>query len=168
MSSLPVGTTVKLEGLSSAEYNGKKGIIAVTAPDIAARGRVAVIVDGATLSFKRANVRRYFPSDDSDESDDDPPGPAAVSRAGVRRFALATRRRRDSASKIVRNLSYQSAEIGKVADMLASVLLAASSISMRSPGIPAIAPRRRDLSLQPSCSLVRFAHSQQLRKNRHP
>jgi hypothetical protein len=40
-----------------------------------------------------------------------------VSRAGVRRFALATRRRRDSASKIVRNLSYQSAESGKVADI---------------------------------------------------
>ena len=72
MSSLPVGTTVKLEGLSSAEYNGKKGIIATTAPDVVARGRVAVIVDGATLSFKRANVRRHFPSDDSDESDEAP------------------------------------------------------------------------------------------------
>ena len=79
MSSLPVGTTVKLEGLSSAEYNGKKGRVAVTAQDVIARGRVAVIVDGATLSFKRANVRRYFPSDDSDESDEEdeaaPPPP---------------------------------------------------------------------------------------------
>ena len=71
MSSLPVGTTVKLEGLSSAEYNGKKGRVAVTAQDVIARGRIAVIVDGATLSFKRANVRRYFPSDDSDESEED-------------------------------------------------------------------------------------------------
>ncbi len=46
MSSLPVGTTVKLEGLSSAEYNGKKGRVAVTAEEMAARGRIAVIVDG--------------------------------------------------------------------------------------------------------------------------
>ena len=72
MSSLPVGTTVKLEGLSSAEYNGKKGRVAVTAqemtaPDVMARGRVAVIVDGRTLSFKlarqrpAANVRPPFP-----------------------------------------------------------------------------------------------------------
>ena len=92
----------------------------------------------------------------------DPPGPAAVSRAGVRRFALATRRRRDSASKIVRNLSYQSAESGKVADiLLASVLLAASSISMRSPCYCTTPPRS---IVATSCSLVRFAHSQQLRK----
>ena len=89
MSSLPVGTTVKLEGLSSAEYNGKKGIIAVTAPDIAARGRVAVIVDGATLSFKRANVRRYFPSDDSDESDEeDEAAPPPPKRAAGGTFVL--------------------------------------------------------------------------------
>ena len=60
MSSLPVGTTVQLTGLSSKEYNGKKGRVAVTAEEMAARGRIAVIVDGATLSFKRANVRRYF------------------------------------------------------------------------------------------------------------
>ena len=69
---LPVGTAVKLEGLSNADYNGKKGIIAVPAPDLVARGRVAVIVDGVTLSFKIANVRRHFPSDDSDESDEAP------------------------------------------------------------------------------------------------
>ena len=72
MASLPVGTAVKLQGLSNADYNGKKGIIAVTAPDVLARGRVAVIVDGTTLSFKRANVRRHYPSDDSDESDEAP------------------------------------------------------------------------------------------------
>ena len=72
MASLPVGTAVKLQGLSNADYNGKKGIIAVTAPDLAERGRVAVIVDGKTLSFKRVNVRRHFPSDDSDESDEAP------------------------------------------------------------------------------------------------
>ena len=72
MASLPVGTAVKLQGLSNADYNGKKGIIAVTAPDLAERGRVAVIVDGKTLSFKRANVRRHYPSDDTDESDEAP------------------------------------------------------------------------------------------------
>ena len=49
MSSLPVGTTVQLTGLSSKEYNGKKGRVAVTAEEMAARGRIAVIVDGATL-----------------------------------------------------------------------------------------------------------------------
>ena len=69
---LPVGTEVKLEGLSNADYNGKRGRIAVPAPDLVARGRVAVIVDGVTLSFKRANVRRHYPSDDSDESDEAP------------------------------------------------------------------------------------------------
>ena len=72
MASLPVGTAVKLQGLANADYNGKKGIIAVTASDLAERGRVAVIVDGKTLSFKRANVRRHYPSDDSDESDEAP------------------------------------------------------------------------------------------------
>ena len=69
---LPVGTAVKLEGLSNADYNGKRGCIAVPAPDLVARGRVAVIVDGVTLSFKCVNVRRYFPSDDTDESDEAP------------------------------------------------------------------------------------------------
>ena len=95
MASLPVGTAVKLQGLSNADYNGKKGIIAVTAEDVAARGRIAVIVDGKTLSFKRANVRRHYPSDDSDESDeapgsDDeapPPPKRAKSAGGV--FALS-------------------------------------------------------------------------------
>ena len=43
---LPVGTEVKLEGLSNADYNVKRGRIAVPAPDLVARGRVAVIVDG--------------------------------------------------------------------------------------------------------------------------
>ena len=88
MSSLPVGTTVKLEGLSSAEYNGKKGIIAVTAQDVLSRGRVAVIVGGVTLSFKRANVRRYFPSDDSDESEDEVAPPPKRAKAAGGTFAL--------------------------------------------------------------------------------
>ena len=96
MASLPVGTAVKLQGLSNADYNGKKGIIAVTAPDLAERGRVAVIVDGKTLSFKRVNVRRHFPSDDSDESDeapgsDDeaPPPPKRAKSAAGGVFALS-------------------------------------------------------------------------------
>ena len=89
---LPIGTEVKLEGLSNAAYNGKRGRITVTAPDLMARDRVAVIVDGNTLSFKRANVRRYFPSDDSDESDEEeesapPPPKRAKSAGGV--FALS-------------------------------------------------------------------------------
>ena len=96
MASLPVGTAVKLQGLSNADYNGKKGIIAVTAEDVAARGRIAVIVDGKTLSFKRANVRRHYPSDDSDESDeapgsDDeaPPPPKRAKSAAGGVFALS-------------------------------------------------------------------------------
>ena len=96
MASLPVGTAVKLQGLANADYNGKKGIIAVTASDLAERGRVAVIVDGKTLSFKRANVRRHFPSDDSDESDeapgsDDeaPPPPKRAKSAAGGVFALS-------------------------------------------------------------------------------
>ena len=93
---LPVGTEVKLAGLSNAEYNGKRGRIAVTAPDLMARDRVAVIVDGKTLSFKRANVRRYFPSDDSDESDEAPgsdgeapPPPKRAKSAAGGVFALS-------------------------------------------------------------------------------
>ena len=96
MASLPVGTAVKLQGLSNADYNGKKGIIAVTAKELADRGRVAVIVDGTTLSFKRVNVRRHFPSDDSDESDeapgsDDeaPPPPKRAKSAAGGVFALS-------------------------------------------------------------------------------
>ena len=90
---LPVGTEVKLEGLSNAAYNGKRGRITVTAPDLMARDRVAVIVDGNTLSFKRANVRRYFPSDDSDESDEEeesgPPPPKRAKSAAGGVFALS-------------------------------------------------------------------------------
>ena len=93
---LPVGTEVKLAGLSNAEYNGKRGRITVTAPDLMARDRVAVIVDGTTMSFKRANVRRHYPSDDSDESDeapgsDDeaPPPPKRAKSAAGGVFALS-------------------------------------------------------------------------------
>ena len=90
---LQIGTEVKLEGLSNADYNGKRGRIAVTAPDVMARDRVAVIVDGNTLSFKRANVRRYFPSDDSDESDEEeesaPPPPKRAKSAAGGVFALS-------------------------------------------------------------------------------
>ena len=90
---LPVGSEVKLEGLSNAEYNGKRGRISVTAPDLMARDRVAVVVDGKTLSFKRKNVRRYFPSDDSDESDEEeesaPPPPKRAKSAAGGVFALS-------------------------------------------------------------------------------
>jgi hypothetical protein len=93
MSSLPVGTDVQLTGLSSKEYNGKKGRVAVTSQEMAARGRLAVIVDGATLSFKRENVRRYFPSDDSDESEEEevaPPPPKRAAAGGVFTLTILT------------------------------------------------------------------------------
>ena len=100
MSSLPVGTTVKLEGLSSAEYNGKKGRVAVTAQDVIARGRIAVIVDGATLSFKRANVRRYFPSDDSDESDESDEAPGSDGEAARPEFSPIRKRAKSAAGGV--------------------------------------------------------------------
>ena len=96
---LPVGTEVKLEGLSNADYNGKRGRIAVPAPDLVARGRVAVIVDGTTLSFKIANVRRYFPSDDTDESDEsDESDEAPGSDGEAARPSFSPIRKRKSAS----------------------------------------------------------------------
>ena len=79
MASLPVGTAVKLHGLSNADYNGKKGIIAVTASDLAERGRVAVIVDGTTLSFNSPPRRHsddevglLFPPQEALEDDEHP------------------------------------------------------------------------------------------------
>ena len=56
MSSLPVGTAVKLQGLSNADYNGKKGIIAVTAKELADRGRVAVIATAQHCEGAKGNM----------------------------------------------------------------------------------------------------------------
>ena len=69
------------------------GALGLTVPGLSPGDRVAVIVDGNTLSFKRANVRRYFPSDDSDESDEEeesaPPPPKRAKSAAGGVFALS-------------------------------------------------------------------------------
>ena len=53
---LPVGTEVKLEGLSNAAYNGKRGRITVTAPDLMARDRVAVIASAQHCEGAKGNM----------------------------------------------------------------------------------------------------------------
>ena len=52
---LSLGAAVELVGLSNAEFNGRRGVVAAPPADLAA-GRVAVTVDGRTLSLKRENV----------------------------------------------------------------------------------------------------------------
>ena len=52
----PVGAAVELVGLSDAEYNGRRGVVAETPPELVARERVLVAVGDRTLSLKRRNV----------------------------------------------------------------------------------------------------------------
>ena len=52
---LSLGAAVELVGLSNAEFNGRRGVVAPPPADLAA-GRIAVTVDGRTLSLKRENV----------------------------------------------------------------------------------------------------------------
>jgi DNA ligase-1 len=52
---LSLGAAVELVGLSNAEFNGRRGVVAAPPADLAA-GRIAVDVDGRTLSLKRENV----------------------------------------------------------------------------------------------------------------
>ena len=57
----PVGAVVELQGLASAAFNGRRGVVTTTPPDVAAVGRVAVVIDGRSIAIKRANV--IFASD---------------------------------------------------------------------------------------------------------
>jgi hypothetical protein len=52
----PVGAAVELVGLSDAEFNGRRGVVAETPPELVARERVLVTVDNRTVSLKRRNV----------------------------------------------------------------------------------------------------------------
>ena len=52
---LSLGAAVELVGLSNAEFNGRRGVVAAPPADLAA-GHVAVTVDGRTLSLQRENV----------------------------------------------------------------------------------------------------------------
>jgi len=52
----PVGAFVELQGLASAAFNGRRGVVTATPPDVAAKGRVAVVIDGRSIAIKRANV----------------------------------------------------------------------------------------------------------------
>ena len=57
----PVGAVVELQGLASAAFNGRRGVVTTTPPDVAALGRVVVVIDGRSIAIKRANV--IFASD---------------------------------------------------------------------------------------------------------
>ena len=53
-----VGATVELHGLvSNPSANGRRVVIVQTPPDVAARGRISVNLDGAVRAVKRENVR---------------------------------------------------------------------------------------------------------------
>ena len=54
--SLPVGTAVELTGLSNDAFNGRRGIVTETPPEVRQAGRVAVIVDGQAIALKRENL----------------------------------------------------------------------------------------------------------------
>ena len=53
-----VGATVQLHGLvSNPAANGRRVVVVQTPPDVAARGRISVNLDGAVRAVKRENVR---------------------------------------------------------------------------------------------------------------
>ena len=53
-----VGATVELHGLvSKPAANGRRVVVVQTPPDVAARGRISVNLDGAVRAVKRENVR---------------------------------------------------------------------------------------------------------------
>ena len=53
-----VGATVELHGLvSNPSANGRRVVIVQTPPDVAARGRISVNLDGNVRAVKRENVR---------------------------------------------------------------------------------------------------------------
>ncbi len=54
--SSPVGTAVKLTGLSNGAFNGRRGVVAETSPEMRRKGRVKVIVDGRAISVKGENL----------------------------------------------------------------------------------------------------------------
>ena len=56
---LPVGAAVELMGLANGTFNGRRGIVAETPPDVRQAGRIAVIyviVDGQTIALRRENL----------------------------------------------------------------------------------------------------------------
>ena len=53
-----VGATVELHGLvSNPAANGRRVVVVQTPPDVSARGRISVNLDGAVRAVKRENVR---------------------------------------------------------------------------------------------------------------
>ena len=77
---LSLGAAVELVGLSNAEFNGRRGVVAAPPADLAA-GRIAVTVDGRTLALKRENVvaaRSASPPRAAPASSAAPPAPAPV------------------------------------------------------------------------------------------
>ena len=47
---------IKLTGLSNGAFNGRRGIVAETSPEMRRKGRVKVIVDGRDISVKGENL----------------------------------------------------------------------------------------------------------------
>ncbi|CAH0372291.1 unnamed protein product [Pelagomonas calceolata] len=72
---LAVGAAVELVGLSDAEYNGRRGVVAETPPELVARERVLVAVGDRTLSLKRRNVVAARPASPAPQPTPPPPPP---------------------------------------------------------------------------------------------
>ena len=61
-----IGATVELQGLvSNPAANGRRVVVVQTPPDVAARGRISVNLDGVVRAVKRENVRAVPGSDPS-------------------------------------------------------------------------------------------------------
>jgi len=77
--SLAVGAAVEIVGVSNAEFNGRRGVIAETPPELVARERVLVAVGDRTLSLKRRNVVAEGPASPALQPTPPPPTPTKTS-----------------------------------------------------------------------------------------
>ena len=73
--SLAVGAAVEVVGVSNAEFNGCRGVVAETPPELVARERVLVTVGDRTLSLKRRNVVAAPPASPAPQPTPLPPPP---------------------------------------------------------------------------------------------
>ena len=71
--SLAVGSAVEVVGVSNAEFNGRRGLVAETPPELVARERVLVAVGDRTLSLKRRNVVAVRPASPAPQPTPPPP-----------------------------------------------------------------------------------------------
>ena len=73
--SLAVGAAVEVVSVSNAEFNGRRGVVAETPPELVARERVLVTVGDRTLSLKRRNVVAAPPASPAPQPTPLPPPP---------------------------------------------------------------------------------------------